>query len=991
MKFCSPALSFLLLLTIAQGQEEDQDREKLLKTLSAPLKEIKNLSFSFSANGSSMTGPARVHGRVRLVRGEFLSIETARYESQGLIRFDSTVFERTYATRLHATLTGTQGALNVARTPYDEGDGLLLFYNYFEAGPALLPALFPEAFLASLGDFQIRTTHSGKVILSPGTGGGPVGANFTYRIDPKRAAVTDMLTRTYGFSAGRRRLEGWTNVGGVPLATSLAGDSAVPFMSAFAPALTLEFSNAVANAAEAPQRPAWVRDPLLPTGKDADQETLSARRKAEPNKAEHHFLFALKFPEADGATEAARTALELSPESVAARELFAALHADSEYDEIVSSRIPTRGSTGPLAALRAAIADLRRGEADAAKARLEEIPFAEPLTVRIQAARLKPAEFVTWFASKSRSISDSISAVRELAAPPGAQTSETIFPALEEEFFAALSTQTLPPALKVVMARHAQEGKEERYAGLIKHDGWIDALGDEVAAVAAKEEETLGPLSVAVVEGGTTNLELLKRYVTDRYASNQPEAVIKAVEASTRKFGDSAVAANPFLMGIGGGPQDRNKDLKKILNEMIDQDEREAAKGLLLAGAGISWMGLGTSISREAKKLLGRDTIELYRFAYPRSLSIITGGGGLGDFGIKRAEIIEILEGEAAAGMLRRDDLDPIQKWIKRNSKAERWVTLLEQAGKQFPNDPFLVEVLADAHYQSDAHEQALESYGKTLRLRAQVDPFEAGTASPALGVYVSMAMGAQVDAKPRYKTTSPLVMKTAFAAREAKAVDQGVEHLDWAMGNIEAAIDLIDVGQAYELLEKTDRAIEAYKRELIHSGGRRSMDFASMLNRSSGKRLCKLLQGKQRWEDLFLASQTWINALSGDRSPEVIAIQGLSTENVHEEAQKFQSEALKHLAPDHFAQKFLNEAAPEPADKETRLKAERLARRLKSDDPEERDRATQTLSEMGPEVAMVLKPLLEARDPEVRQRARVILDGWALPHYLKKFRDDSP
>ena len=44
----------------------------------------------------------------------------------------------------------------------------------------------------------------------------------------------------------------------------------------------------------------------------------------------------------------------------------------------------------------------------------------------------------------------------------------------------------------------------------------------------------------------------------------------------------------------------------------------------------------------------------------------------------------------------------------------------------------------------------------------------------------------------------------------------------------------------------------------------------------------------------------------------------------------------------------------------------------------------------MDPKIAGVLKPLLDSRDPETRTRVSYILSGWAMPYFIKKFREEK-
>ena len=148
-------------------------------------------------------------------------------------------------------------------------------------------------------------------------------------------------------------------------------------------------------------------------------------------------------------------------------------------------------------------------------------------------------------------------------------------------------------------------------------------------------------------------------------------------------------------------------------------------------------------------------------------------------------------------------------------------------------------------------------------------------------------------------------------------------------------------------------------------------------------------MKSKKQWETLYLAAELWRRMPPQATNPYMIVYSNRTQKTAEQEAQEYQEEARRHLASDHFARKFLDEA-PALKDEEKRKQAKRWIRRLGSDDAEARDQASRELTGMGPEITDVLKPLLDSKDPEVRSRAGAIIDGWAVPHFLRKFRGEE-
>jgi hypothetical protein len=84
---------------------------------------------------------------------------------------------------------------------------------------------------------------------------------------------------------------------------------------------------------------------------------------------------------------------------------------------------------------------------------------------------------------------------------------------------------------------------------------------------------------------------------------------------------------------------------------MSDKGHADAARGLV--GAALPpWYGAGDGLVPEVRKLLGDNTIALYRFARTRAMEGYP-GSQFEDYGLDLAGVLKLLEGEEKAGTLR--------------------------------------------------------------------------------------------------------------------------------------------------------------------------------------------------------------------------------------------------------------------------------------------------------------------------------------------------
>lgn len=835
-------------------------------------------------------------------------------------------------------------------------------------GLPLAATLYPRAILGSLKNATVRRADDGLLIVR----GGPPENVLTVRIDPARGGVTGVATAGY-----RTFVDEWADVAGLRLPKVVRsnidgnGDSRITF----------DYTDVRRDEGPAPERPAWMDDPLI----NGDAPASEAKRLygliLEGN---------LSDPEVQ-----IRRLLELAPDSLVARELAASRLSGDDAKFLTASEPAGAYLASARVGVHLAAGDVEGARAVVARWKADPV-FAHaalPLETVLEAKRLAPAEFVRWFAGATRSVPDALYAIGSIASSPPKANAAGASPAVEppdDDFFKALAGLELPPALEVAVARRLQQ--PERLVKAAADPSWRAELMTDILAM-AQEEEGCGPLTLMAIETGHVGLKVLERYIEDRYTAGDGEAVLKAAGTYAKTLTDpthSSTMGNMIrwagFLGDGSDFQQHNARLRNILQMMSDKGHAEAARGLVEAALP-PWYGTNDGLVPEVRKLLGDNTMALFRFARTRAQEGYP-GSQFEDYGLDRPVVLKLLEAEEKAGTLRADDFSLVRQWLTQGPLPEGWVPLLQRFAERRGGDSAAYELWGDAMQVGGDPSAALAAYDEAIRRGGTVDPFAEEAPDPYSSlIFFSGIM--ELQDPEAFSPQNPLVLKAAMAAHAAGEQARGIEILGRVP--VEQTGRTL-MARAYERLGAEDQAIRLYAHELmkpsaVPAGQQLAIDWSDsgflQTNPDAGQRLCELLKRRERWEELYLAATLWLSSLEAGQASthrEIFLFDPGDAVPPDAAPKAYRDEAASHLPPDPFVERFIAEA---PTEKHA--EAVELAGRLGSDDVAVRDEATEKLRAIGPPAARALAPCLKSTDPEVVSRARSLLEVWAFDHFSRK------